>query len=73
VGVSRDSVESHRQFKEKYGFGFRLLSDADAKLSEAFGAGRRSTFLIDPTGTIVAVWPQVNVEGHAQDVLASLP
>jgi thioredoxin-dependent peroxiredoxin len=72
VGVSRDSVESHRQFKEKYGFPFTLLADTDAQLVEAMGANRRSTFLIDRNGSIVQVWPTVSVDGHAADVLASL-
>ena len=86
VGVSRDSVESHRKFKEKYGFPFMLLADTESQLCDAFGViveknmyGRitkgvaRATFLIDPKGTIVKVWPKVKVEGHAAEVLASLP
>lgn len=86
VGVSRDSVESHRKFKEKFDFPFRLLADTDSKLCDAFGViveknmyGRvskgvaRSTFLIDPSGKIVKAWPKVKVEGHAEEVLSSLP
>ncbi len=85
VGVSRDSVESHRKFKEKFDFPFLLLADTESKLCDAFGViveknmyGRvskgvaRSTFLIDPTGKIVKAWPKVKVEGHAQEVLSSL-
>jgi thioredoxin-dependent peroxiredoxin len=62
------------------------LADTDAKLCNAFGVisdknmyGKmlkgvtRSTFLIDASGKIVKVWPKVKVEGHAQDVLDSLP
>lgn len=86
VGVSRDSVESHRKFKEKFDFPFTLLADSDSKLCDAFGViveknmyGRvskgvaRSTFLIDSTGEIVKAWPKVKVEGHAAEVLSSLP
>ena len=72
VGVSRDSVESHQAFRQKYGFPFTLLADTDGALSDAMGSHRRSTFLIDPNGTITRVWPDVNVEGHAAEVLATL-
>ena len=85
VGVSRDSAESHRRFKEKYSIPFELLADTDSKLCDAFGViveknmyGKksmgivRSTFLIDGEGKIVKVWPKVSVDEHADDVLASL-
>jgi peroxiredoxin Q/BCP len=86
VGVSRDSVESHQRFKTKYSIPFTLLSDTDSKLCDAFGViveknmyGKkskgvaRSTFLIDDAGKITKVWPKVNVDEHADEVLASLP
>jgi thioredoxin-dependent peroxiredoxin len=73
VGVSRDSVESHQRFKRKFAIPFPLLADTDSKLYKAFGVSGRSTFLIDATGTIVRVWPKVNVSEHAEEVLASLP
>jgi thioredoxin-dependent peroxiredoxin len=72
VGVSRDSVESHRKFKAKYGFPFTLLADTEGKLFDAMGANRRSTFLIEADGTIVHVWPSVKVEGHAGEVYSKL-
>jgi peroxiredoxin Q/BCP len=83
VGVSRDSVESHRLFKEKYLIPFRLLSDVESKLCDAFGvivdeniygknAIQRSTFLFDASGTLVRVWPKVTVLGHAEEVLKAL-
>lgn len=72
VGVSKDSPASHKKFKEKYGLPFPLLADTDAKLCDAFGANSRSTFLIDASGNIVKIWPKVSVEGHAEDVYASL-
>jgi peroxiredoxin Q/BCP len=85
VGVSRDSAESHRRFKEKFSIPFELLADTESKLCDAFGViveknmyGKkskgiaRSTFLIGGDGKIVKVWPKVNVDEHADDVLASL-
>ncbi len=86
MGVSRDSVESHEKFKKKFGFPFMLLADTDSTLCDAMGViveknmyGKmtkgvaRSTFVIDPNGKIVKVWPKVKVDGHAEEVLASLP
>jgi peroxiredoxin Q/BCP len=84
VGVSRDSVESHAKFKQKYGIPYRLLADTEQKLCDAFGVivekntyGKkslglqRSTFLFEG-GKIVRAWPKVSVEGHAADVLAAI-
>lgn len=86
VGVSRDSPESHRKFKEKFSIPFTLLADTESALCDAFGTiveknmyGKKSrgvaraTFLIDGDGGIVKAWPKVMVEEHAQEVLASLP
>ncbi|HTJ26004.1 MAG TPA: peroxiredoxin [Candidatus Limnocylindria bacterium] len=83
VGVSRDTVESHRLFKEKYLLPYRLLADVEARLCDAFGvivdenvygknAIQRSTFLFAPSGTLVRVWPKVTVMGHADEVLKTL-
>ncbi len=85
VGVSRDSVASHQKFKAKYDIPFRLLADVNSELCNAFGViveknmyGKksmgiaRSTFLFDGSGTLVAVWPKVSVNGHAEDVLSKL-
>ena len=85
LGVSRDSVRTHRNFREKQGFGFELVSDADEALCRAFDVIRektmygrkvmgieRSTFLIAPDGTIAHVWRPVKVPGHAQAVLDTL-
>lgn len=73
VGVSRDSIESHQRFKKKYSIPFMLLADTESKLYNALGVNARSTFLIDGGGRIVKVWPKVNVNVHAEEVLASLP
>jgi peroxiredoxin Q/BCP len=85
LGVSRDSVKSHAGFCAKHGFGFDLVSDADQSLCEAFAVIKeknmygkkvlgieRSTFLIDPDGTIAQAWRGVKVPGHAETVLAAL-
>jgi peroxiredoxin Q/BCP len=82
VGVSRDSLKSHENFKAKMGFPFELISDGDEKLCKQFGVmkmknmyGRkvrgveRSTFVIDAAGTLVREWRGVKVAGHAQEVL----
>ncbi|MGA9419248.1 MAG: peroxiredoxin [Candidatus Cybelea sp.] len=72
VGVSRDSVESHQRFNNKFAIPFPLLADTESKLYKAFGVNGRSTFLIDATGTIARVWPKVDVSEHAEEVLESL-
>jgi len=86
AGVSRDTVASHVKFKEKFDLTFPLLADVDSKLCDAMGViveknmyGKksmgiaRSTFLMDAQGKIVKVWPKVNVDEHAEEVLSSLP
>lgn len=84
-GVSPDSVESHLAFAEKNNLPFPLLSDPDGLVAGTYGAWvpktragekrmgvQRCTFLIDPDGLITKVWPRVEVEGHAIEVLATL-
>ncbi len=85
LGVSRDSQDSHRKFKNKYELPFQLLVDSDGKLCEAYGAwkeksmyGRkymgieRMTVLIGPDGLIRKVYPKVQVKGHVDQVLADI-
>ncbi len=85
LGVSRDSLKSHKNFRAKQGFAFDLASDSDETLCNAFDVikpkklyGReyigieRSTFLIDPVGVIRQAWRPVKVPGHAQSVLDAL-
>ncbi len=82
LGVSKDSIESHKKFIDKFKLNFALLSDPDGKVLEAYGAwgeknlyGKkttgviRSTVLIDGNGKIVATWPKVAVKGHVDAVL----
>ena len=84
-GVSKDSAASHQRFREKFELPFVLLSDPQRDVIDRYGAwgektalGRtymgiiRSTFLIDPDGTIVRTWPKVKADGHPADVLKAL-
>lgn len=85
LGISRDSVRSHENFKAKQEFPFELLSDADETVCRLFDVIReknmygrkvmgieRSTFLIDERGILRREWRKVRVKGHADAVLAAL-
>ncbi len=82
VGVSRDSITSHGNFKEKMKFPFELLSDEDEKVCKLFDVLKmknmygkkilsieRSTFVIDAQGILRKEWRGVKVPGHVQEVL----
>ncbi|HVB82714.1 MAG TPA: peroxiredoxin [Candidatus Binataceae bacterium] len=74
VGVSVDSVESHRAFAEKHGFRFVLLSDPKGALASAFGVLRggiaaRSTFVLNADLRVARAFHEVTPRGHAQRVL----
>lgn len=84
LGISTDTLESHRRFKDKMKFPFELGSDEDHAVASLFGAWRqknmygrkmmgieRSTFLIDAKGAIRREWRKVRVKGHAGEVLAA--
>ena len=83
LGVSRDSVKSHENFKLKQSFPFELLSDPDEKMCKAFDVMKmksmygkqymgvdRSTFLIDEKGMVIKEWRSVKVKGHVEEVLS---
>ena len=85
IGISPDSVNSHKKFKEKHNLNFILLSDPDKKVAEMFGAygekkayGKvtkgiiRSTFLIDEEGRILKEWRNVKAKGHVAKVVETL-
>ena len=75
-GVSLDSPESHREFREKYNLNFPLLTDEAGRAAEALGILRnngevanRVTFLLAPDGNIARVYPEVSPETHADEIL----
>ena len=85
IGVSRDSIKSHENFKLKQNFPFDLLSDPDEKVCKAFDVmklksmyGReyigvdRSTFIINKDGKVVKEWRAVKVKGHVAEVLEEI-
>ncbi|MES2546118.1 MAG: peroxiredoxin [Pseudomonadota bacterium] len=82
VGVSRDSLKSHENFKAKFSFPFELLADTEElacgifavmKMKNMYGKQvrgvERSTFVIDENGILVQEWRGVKVDGHVQQVL----
>jgi len=82
VGVSRDSIKSHENFKAKFTLPFELLSDADETACNLFGVMKqkmmygkqvrgieRSTFVIDKNGALRREWRKLKADGHAQEVL----
>jgi peroxiredoxin Q/BCP len=78
VGVSTDSGESHKKFCEKYDLTVTLAADPTKATTRAFGvlkesgSAMRTTFLVDKSGKIAKVWENVKVDGHVEDVLASV-
>ncbi|MGZ8410138.1 MAG: peroxiredoxin, partial [Hyphomicrobium sp.] len=84
IGVSTDSVASHRKFKAKHGLNFPLLADEAKTLADAFGVWvdksmygkkymgmERASFLIDEVGVLRQVWRKVRVPGHADACLSA--
>ena len=81
LGVSVDNTESHASFCQKEGLTFKLLSDTDTKVSDAYGSlmeyngmklSARNTFIIDPQGKVAKVFLKVKPTGHSAEVLAAL-
>ena len=85
IGVSADSVESHKKFATKYKLPFNLLSDEKKEMLEKYGVwqeksmyGRkymgivRTTFIIDASGKISNIFPKVKVDKHNQEVMEAL-
>lgn len=85
LGISGDSVASHKRFVDKFALPFPLLADTDKKVIKAYGSwgkkkmmGReydgifRNSFLIDPKGMLRKVYEKVRPELHAEEVLADL-
>ncbi|WP_291842644.1 peroxiredoxin [Maricaulis sp.] len=85
IGLSKDSVKRHDNFKAKHDLQVRLVSDPDGETIEAYGSwvlkklyGReymgidRSTFLIDREGRLARIWHKVKVKGHVDEVLSAV-
>jgi len=85
IGVSADSVASHKKFADKYGLAFPLLSDEKKEMIKKYGVWKeksmygkkymgieRTTFILDEKGKIIKIFPKVKVEGHLEDVLSAL-
>ena len=82
VGISRDSLKSHENFKSKFSLPYALLSDTEEQVCEQFGVMKlknmygkqvrgieRSTFVLDAAGKICKEWRGLKADGHAQEVL----
>jgi thioredoxin-dependent peroxiredoxin len=82
IGISRDSLKSHENFKAKFSFPFELLADTEELACGIFGVIKmknmygkqvrgieRSTFILDKKGKLIHEWRGVKVDGHAQEVL----
>ena len=85
LGVSPDSLDSHRKFKKKHGLPYSLLVDEGHHLAEAYGIWKekslyglkylgveRTTVIIDRTGRIARIFPKVKIPGHVQEVEMAL-
>ncbi|MFA6979420.1 MAG: thioredoxin-dependent thiol peroxidase [Ignavibacteriaceae bacterium] len=85
LGISADSVKSHKNFSDKFSLPFPLLSDESKKMIEAYGVWKeksmygkkylgieRTTVIIDEKGKIKKIFPKVKVEGHTEEVLEAL-
>jgi thioredoxin-dependent peroxiredoxin len=81
LGVSVDTVDSHKQFCTKDNLTFHLLADPEHKVVDQYGSlghfgtmtiANRNTFLINPEGKIVKVWTKVDPQHHSEEVLAAL-
>ena len=85
LGISKDSIESHKNFKSKYNLPFALLSDEEGQMVNDYGVWKeksmygkkymgieRTTFLIDEKGKIKEIWNKVKVPGHVQDIISKL-
>ena len=76
MGLSKDSLESHRRFAEKYDLRIYLLADPNGEILARLGIrglggiAKRTTFIVDKSGIVRYVFEDVSVRGHADDVLA---
>lgn len=86
LGISADTAEKQKKFKEKYNLPFTLLADSQRQVCQQYDVLKeknmygkktigieRTTFLIGPEGQIMRIFPAVKAQGHAEEVLAALP
>ena len=76
IGVSADSVDSYKMFAEKYHLPFILLADTNKEIINSYNAEsmftKRITYIIDPTGIIIKVYPNVTPSTHANEIVRDL-
>ena len=85
IGISKDDIESHKKFINKFKIPFQLLSDEKVIVLKKYGAWgeksmygkkfmgiKRTTVLINPKGKIIKIWNNVKVKDHAKEVLSLL-
>jgi len=85
LGISADSPQKQKTFKQKYNLPFTLLADQERQVANAYGvlkektlygvkrlAIERTTFLIGPEGKIAKLWTAVKAQGHAEEVLKAI-
>lgn len=79
VGVSGDKPEAQQKFIEKYGLTYPMIPDTSKEIISSFGAravlglvAKRQTVLVDPDGRIAHIWPNVQIEGHAAEVVETI-
>lgn len=77
LGVSVDSVNSHKKFQDKFDLNFTLVSDSGKSISQSYGtfggsSASRITYIIDKDGKIAFVYPRVTPKEHGREVLAKL-
>ncbi len=85
LGISPDAPESHARFVQKFNLPFTLLADVELYVCEAYGVWKmknryglksmgveRTTFVLDASGIVRAVFPRVKVDGHSEAVLKAL-
>ena len=79
IGVSLDSVDSHKKFTSKYKLPFPLISDKEKRIATAYGvlkdtgtSASRVTFIIDKAGKVAKIFPKVDVTQHTEEVVQAL-
>lgn len=79
MGVSADSAATQRKFIDKFGLTFPLVPDPEHTVIDAYDVrkvlgvtAQRTTLIVDPEGRIARVWPRVDVEGHADEVVSAI-